>query len=98
MTYTELIRIYSRSVNDGHSDTDLPARERRLVHVMLNLASNANAGSVAYPPTDETRNAVVRHLSDILWDARALVLAASPASDDALSAAHERAVTILHNI
>ena len=97
-TYCELVRKYSADVASGHADTDLSPRERRLTSVMLNLASNASIAGVYYPPTDSTRELVIHHLSDIAWDARPLVTACSPASDDAFTAAIERAITILRGI
>jgi hypothetical protein len=98
-TYRDLIRLYSAEVSKGDSDRDLNPRERRLVHVMLNVASNDHAAVAPYPPSDAVRNETVRYLSDILWNGgNALVQAVSPASADAMSAATERAVTILRNL
>jgi hypothetical protein len=97
-SYQELIRIYSKSVADGTSDTDLSPKERRLTSVLLNLASNHGMASVAYPPTDKTRDDVVRELGKILWDARPLVEAAAPMLGDSFDKAITRAIESLRNI
>jgi hypothetical protein len=97
-TYRDLIRKYSADVAGGSADVDLDPRERRLCAVMLNLASNAGWAAVAYPPTDGTRDAVVAHLAEIVWDARPLVDAVSPASADAFTVALDRALTILRGM
>jgi len=98
MSYRDIIRSYSASVERGAFDADLNPRERRLCTVMLNLASNAGMAVVVYPPTDGTREAAVKHLADIIWDARPLVDAVSPASSTAFEVAIERALTILRGI
>ena len=96
-TYLDVLRSYSRTVDTGHSDTDLTGRERRLVAVLLNLASNA--GCVVYPPTDQTRADVAKYLGDIVWNARPLVEACGPrALADSFERAHERAVEIIRNV
>ena len=95
MTYQALIRTYAHGVAGGTSDTDLNPRERRLCEVMLNLASNAGYAGVCYPPTDGTRDDTVKYLGEILWNARPLVLACSPASATAYESAVERTVEIL---
>lgn len=99
-TYRDLIRQYSKGVAEGAADTDLNPRERRLAHVLLNVASNSHWAAVEYPPTDDTRARVVNALADTVWSSAgaALVHAVSPASDDAFSTALERAVTILRGI
>jgi hypothetical protein len=65
---------------------------------MLNVASNAGAANVYYPPTDATRTDTVRHLSNIMWDARGLMLATAPRADGAISDALAHAVAILRAI
>lgn len=101
-TYRDLIRSYSANVANGASDGDLNPRERRLTSLLLNLASNDDRAACDYPPSGVVRDAVVRHLSDVLWDAGAVALltAVSPSSvtSDAYSAALERAITILRNL
>jgi hypothetical protein len=97
-TYRDIIRHYSADVAKGSADTDLKPRERRLASVMLNLASNASIAMVYYPPTEPTREIVVHHLSDIVWDARPLVDACSPASGDAFQTALDRAIVILRGV
>jgi hypothetical protein len=97
-TYQDLIRIYSKSVADGVSDTDLSPRERKLTAVLLNLASNTGHANTAYPPTDAVRDAVVKSLGSILWDARPLVEAAAPMLGDSLDKAITRAIESLRNI
>lgn len=100
MTYRELIRTYSHGVADGWSDTDLSPRQRRLTHVLLNLASNANAAGCDYPPTTAEREATIKHLGLILWDARPLVVAAlnQRAIPDDMDIATERAIEAIRNI
>ena len=95
ITYRDIIRRYSDLVEKGHADTDLLPRQRRLVVVMLNLASSAGMAAVYYPPTDQTRDEVAHHLGDILWDARPLMRATSTTVDADLDVAAERAVAIL---
>jgi len=97
-TYRDLIRLYSDGVTHGASDTDLNPRERRLVAILLNLASNSGNAAVYYPPTDATRDDVARGLGDIAWHGRPLVLAVSPASESAFEAAIGRTREILLNI
>ena len=97
-TYRDLIRKYSADVAHGSADTDLTPRERRLASVLLNLASYAPIASFYYPPTDSTRDLVAQHLAEIIWSARPLVDAVSPASGDAFERAHERALQVLRGI
>ena len=97
-TYQDLIRKYSADVAAGHADTDLNPRERRLAVVMLNLASNAGRAAVYYPPTDGTRDETVAYLAEIVWQARPLVDAVSPASGEAFEHAHARAIECLRSI
>lgn len=97
-TYQQLIRLYSKDVARGSNDPVLTPRQRRLTEVMLNLASNSPAATGPYPPTSTERDNTVKHLNDLLWESRALVQAASPASDDDFSVAAELAVTILRNM
>lgn len=72
-TYRDLIRKYSDDVDKGYADADLTPRQRRLVVVMLNTASNDAFGY--YPPDEADRDAAVKRLNDILWDARPLMYA-----------------------
>ncbi len=82
LTYQAVIRTYSASVRKGHADPDLTPRQRRMVHVLLNLASNAGiAQNVNYPPDDDARARVRKYLGDIVWDARPLVLAVTSGAD-----------------
>ena len=97
-TYRDLIRKYSADVANGSADADLKPRERRLTMVLLNLASNATLAAVYYPPTDGTRDLVAQHLAEIVWQARPLVDAVSPALGDAFEAANVRAFAILSAI
>ncbi len=106
LTYQDVIRSYSRSARDGYSDADLTARERRILHVLLNVASNSgHAATTFYPPMDNVRDTVIKRLQDGLWDfhIRAIVEAASPAMARADGSrewdrAVERALTILQNV
>ena len=98
MTYQTLIRAYSDNVSKSLADTDLTPRQRSLTATMLNLASNAGYAQCYYPPTDRTRDDVVKHLSDVMWDARWLALAVSKSADADITVAHERAIEILRNI
>lgn len=100
LTYRDLIHTYSENVSRGLADTDLSPRQRRLVTVMLNLASNTGSASVYYPPTQETRRAVVHHLLDQLHPGRFLALAMSsgPKAQADFEAAHERAIAILRGM
>jgi len=97
-TYRDLIRTYSRNVAGALYDVDLTPRQRRLVNVLLNLASNAGQASVIYPPSDSTRDATVKHLGDILWEARPLVEAVLPRGSNDLDIAIERAIQSIRNI
>jgi hypothetical protein len=97
-TYHDLIRKYSADVMSGHADRDLSPRQRRLTGVLLNLASNYGGAIVNYPPSPETREATVHYLSDIVWDARPLVVATSPNVDGDFGIALERTLAILRNI
>jgi hypothetical protein len=97
-TYRELIRKYSADIAGGACDRDLTPQQRRLAQVLLNLASNTGFAGVVYPPTDGTRDDVAQYLGRIVWDARPLVDACSPAAGDSFSVALARALEILHNI
>lgn len=104
-TYQDLIRKYSADVEQGTADTDLTPRQRRLCMVMLNLASNGWNTTVQYPPRDEVREAAVKQVSDILWDARPLLFATvaqgGKAEDNLaedITVASGRAIEILRNI
>lgn len=97
-TYQNIIRSYSSTVASGHSDADLWPRQRRLTVALLNAASNAGRASVAYPPTDQTRDDVVKYLSDILWQSRHLVTATAPNAGDDLEVAIARAIAVLRGI
>lgn len=101
-TYRELIHTYSNNVEKGYSDIDLTPRQRRLVTIMLNLASNESNTVTAYPPSEDVRNRAVKHLDDILWDARWLALAmvgnGRAAADDDISIAQTRTIEILRNM
>ena len=57
--YQTLIRKYSEDVAAGYADTDLEPRQRRLVAIMLNLASN-HAGYAPYPPSADDRDHTVK--------------------------------------
>lgn len=95
VTYGDIIRRYSDEVAKGWADADLNPRQRRLVVTMLNLASNG-ATHISYSSLrDDDRDAAVKRLGDILWDAHWLVVAASPRVGDDMDAARERAVAIL---
>ena len=97
-TYQDLIRKYSADVAKGTFDTDLTPRERRLTAVLLNLASNAPIAQVYYPPIDSTRDIVVQHMADIVWQARPIVEAVSPAYMTQFECAVDRAISILRGI
>lgn len=99
-TFQQLIRIYSDNVAKGVSDTDLSPRERRLTQVLLNIASNGYLSDVAYPPTTERREEVIKRFSNLMWDSAALslVTAVSPSSDTAFSNAVSRTLEVLHNM
>lgn len=97
-TYRDLIRKYAYDVADGHADQDLNPRERRLCRVALNIASNADAANVEYPPTADARDRTVRHLADIVWESRALVEAVSPSAGDAFTVALDRAIEIVRGL
>ena len=94
-TYGGIIRSYSDNVGKGLADTDLNPRQRRLVAMMLNLASNG-AMSVPYASLrEDDRDAAVKRLSDLWWDAYWLVVAAAPRVEADADAARDRAVAIL---
>lgn len=97
-TYRELISKYSDDVNKGYADRDLTPRQRRVCHVMLNIASNATAGYAYYPPSDQTRDDVVKHLQDVVWDGKWLAYAMAPRSEDDFDTAYSRAIDILRNM
>jgi len=97
-TYQDLIRKYSSDVERGIADTDLTPRQRRLVVGMLNTASNAGRAVVVYPPTDDTRTDVARHLGNVLWDSIHLIRAALPAKSEDADIARDRALTILRDM
>lgn len=98
LTYQNIIRSYSKTVSTGHSDTDLTPRQRRILHVLLNLASNEYQATVIYPPTDQTRDDVVREWGvktrDFIFIAQAFGSAASDDFDKAFS----RAIECLRNM
>ena len=99
-SYRDLIRKYSADVSQGYADDDLTPRQRRMVAILLNLASNAHWADVPYPPKDDERDATRKYLGQIVWDsgASALVRATSPRASDDFSIALDRALTILTNI
>ena len=98
-TYQDLIRKYSDDVDRGLADTDLTARQRRLVVVALNTESNDYRNEVAYPPADGRRDESIRHLADTLWNVRPFLFAVAPrALDTDIDVAHNRAVDILRNL
>lgn len=99
-TYRDLIRKYSADVANGHADTDLTPRVRRVTAVMLNLASNAGAAATPYPPADDYRGRTRAHLADIVWDARPLCEAMVPGDGAGTDFSHalERALGIIANI
>lgn len=97
MSMEQIIRAYSRGVESKHYDADLTPRQRRLVHVMLNLASNGWAHRT-YAADDNLREDIIRKFTTSIADARWLVIAASPASDDDYSVALDRSLDILRNI
>ena len=66
MTFQWIIRRYADLVLKGQSDTDLTARQRKYLGVLLNLASN-RAGT-AYPPTPEDRERLVDYMIERAWD------------------------------
>jgi hypothetical protein len=96
--YRDIIRSYSRTVSTGHSDTDLTPRQRRLVHVLLNLASND--ATAPYPPTDTDRVRAVKRLGEIMWDARPLLDALAPgkSAQDDVQVALDRAIEVLRSV
>jgi len=98
-TYRDLIRKYAHDVAAHAADHDLSPRQRRVVEVMLNLASNWG-GWAEYPPSDAARDAVCKYLAEIVWNARPLCEAMVPgdkAGTD-FSTALDRALAILRNI
>jgi hypothetical protein len=99
-TYSELIRTYSDRVASGYTDADLNNRQRRIVRIALNVASNAWEANVNYPPTDDVRKAVIKRFTDNAWNAgmRALMYAVMPSADDDIGVAIERTVTILQEM
>jgi hypothetical protein len=99
-TFQSLIRQYAHMVADGHSDTDLSPRQRRMVQVLLNTASNLGWAVVAYPPTDDTRGDIIAEFLRGQRDSNAFALAqaAGPAVDRDYSLAIERTVNILRGI
>ena len=96
--YQTLIRTYSDNVEKGYADTDLSPRERRLVAIMLNLASNGEYAN--YPPSQEDRNKAIRRLSNIVWDGRwlAYAMVKGSAAEREFDNALERTNEILQNI
>lgn len=99
-TYRDLIRKYADMVENGTSDRDITnPRVRRLVALMLRTASNAFAG-VIYPPSDRTRDDVVKMLQDLAWNGnlRLFIEAVSPSSGDAFDDAMVRTIVILRGI
>jgi hypothetical protein len=100
-TYRTIVRSYAHIVADGHTDADLKPRERRLVEIMLNTASNATLADQEYATlSDIDRERIVRTFIDGSWNANvgAIVAAVSPASRDAFGVAMERTVSILRGI
>lgn len=99
-TYRDLIRKYADDVRNGHADNDLTPRQRRLAAVVLATASNDGRAAVVYPPSDQTRDDVIRAAGDALWtgNAHALLQAVSPSADDDYSTAVERAMESLRNL
>lgn len=97
-TYQSVIRSYSGTVATGHADIDLTPRQRRLTVALLNTASNAGQTTAIYPPTDRTRDDVVKHLSDVLWQSRHFVTATAPNAGDDLETAISRAIEVLRNV
>lgn len=95
-TYQALIRKYADDVERGTADRDLKPQDRRMLTVMLNLASNTGSANVYYPPTETTRGNVIGYLFDIMHNARFLALAAAPRAN--VDAVQSRAVDILRNI
>jgi len=98
MTYRDLLRIYARNVRNGTCDADLAPRERRLVEVMLNLASNTGHANFPYPPTAGRREDVAQYFGEIIWNSSPLVDACSSASSKAFDRAAERALEVIRNI
>lgn len=99
-TYRDLIRVYADGVERGTNDAQLNPRERRLVALMLRTASNADWSTVVYPPTDRTRDDVVKSLSDLVWNGnlRLFITAVSPSSGEAFDAALSLTIAILRGI
>jgi hypothetical protein len=97
-TYKSIIWSYSRLVEQGLSDTDLTKRQRQFVHIMLNLASNTPVATRELPIADDTRDQVVRRLSDINDNALWLVRIANSKAEDDFRAAWERTIAILRGV
>lgn len=95
VTLQWLIRQYANNVLTGTSDADLTPRVRRYCGVALNIASNATQAVVAYPPTDATRDDIVRRLLDRTQDVMSFL---SPAQATDFGNGMDRAITILRNI
>jgi hypothetical protein len=88
-----VIRSYADTVLSGHSDTDLTPRQRRYCGILLNTASNA--AYAFYPPSDADREAAVKRIHDLVWDAGALFTNAERAD---LGTACERATASLRGM
>ena len=98
-TFRELIRIYGDNLENGHTDTDLTPRQRRLTVLALNTASNGPT-DMNYPPTSTERLNVIRRLNNVMWEGNVgfFVEIANRAARADLTVAHERAIEILNNI
>lgn len=99
-TYRDLIRKYADDVRRGTAGTDLTPRQRKLCALILATGSNDPFASVAYPPTDDGREQIIRRLLDSLWNANVSTFmdTLGPTIRADYGIAAERAVTILRGI
>jgi hypothetical protein len=97
VTFQQLIQMYSQNVNSGHADYDIESkRQRRYLHILLNLAGNSFHGMVPYSQVNEdTRKNVSRSM---LKDAEAVRWFLNPSQESDYDTAVARAVEILRNI
>jgi len=98
MTYQQIIRTYAHSVGDGHSDNDLTKRQARICQVILNTASNTTDATCLYPPTDQTRDAVVKYLVGELRGTLSILIAVGDAVTTDYDIALHRALECLRGM
>lgn len=94
VTFREIIRVRG----DQHlrlKQADLTDRQRRYVGLSLNTASNAGWACVAYPPSDQTRDDVIKELVAHSWDMRILLTHVETAD---FAVALDRAIAILREL